>query len=248
MRCSWARGHTRPLVELQELSLKTVWTQLRFRPSSRIADIRGQIAEELSKAHELPEWGWGEDVAHVFSSDRTTNLIVTGRELRAGFDKIERLDDLRQTITSFLSYGLDVLGVEEVMFLGVRSYWLAAVDSFDELRDWLIASFSGGAAPLLEALGDSPTDAGWVYEFHKQDPKQRLQFGPMKQAQLVEGVLTTDSSEGIPPEFLFVDMDRVYNDKPTEVGRVIERWSDSFQRTLDLGERLGGIFSTAPEA
>jgi hypothetical protein len=70
----------------------------------------------------------------------------------------------------------------------------------------------------------------------------------MKQAQLVEGVLTTNSSEGIPPEFLFVDIDRVYNDKPIEAGSVIEQWSDSFQRTLDLGERLGRIFSTAAEA
>jgi hypothetical protein len=235
-------------VELQELSLKSVWTQLRFAPQARFADVRGQVTEELSRTHDLAEWAWGDALVHVFSADRTTNLIVTGRELRAGFEHIERVDDLRESVRSFFSFGLDVLGVEEVIFLGVRTHWLAAVDSFDELRDWLVSTFSRGAAPVLEPFGGSSTDAAWVFEFHQQDPKHSLRFGPMKQAQLIEQHLATDSSEGIPAEFLFVDMDRVYNESPIESEGVIQRWADSFQRSLDIGERLGQAFSTAAEA
>jgi hypothetical protein len=235
-------------VELQELSLKSVRTQLRFKPTARFADVRGHITEELSRTHDLSEWGWGDAFVHVFSPDRTTNLVVSGRELQAGFEQIHRLDDLRESMAGFFEFGLETLGVDEVIFLGIRTYWIAAVDSFDELRAWLIESLSQGVDPLLEPFGGSPSDVGWTFEFHQKDPKHSIRFGPMKQAQLVEQILATNSTEGIPLEFLFVDLDRFYNDGPIEARSVPERWNDSFQRSLDLGAQLGRIVATGFEA
>src|SRR5207249_133978 len=98
------RSYSMPPVELQELSLKAVVTQLRFDPRARFADVRGHIADELSRDHGLSEWAWGDALVHVFNVDRTTNLVVTGRELRANFEHIERLDAVRETVERFFSF------------------------------------------------------------------------------------------------------------------------------------------------
>lgn len=224
-------------MELQELVVRAATMQFRFRLAPRFADVRGALIEELREANDLSEYGWGEAHVQLHNAERTRQLIVGSRELRIVYEHIERIDDFLDTARAFFERGLEALGVRELEFLGVRTYWLAAVDSFDELRDWMVERLSP-SEPFSAALGDVMTDVGWILEYRRQDPQHIIRIGPMTVDQLIEQVLGTSERELFPDAFLFLDLDRMYKETPIAADNAVERAFDAFQRSLAIGEKI----------
>jgi hypothetical protein len=229
-------------MELQELVVRTVISQMRFRLAPRFLDSRGALVEKLRREFELSDYGWGQTQLQVLNADRTRVLIVAATELRLVYEHLERIDDYVEAGRRFFAEGLGELGIDQVEFLGIRTYWLAAVDSFADLAVWLRKRLSP-SDPVTAAVNSKPTDLGWVVEFQEKDPKHRITIAPMKVDQLVEQFVGTDKRELFPPEFLFVDIDRFFNATTVDTAAAIDRWEDALQKNLDLGERIAALLT-----
>lgn len=225
-------------MELQEILLRAVSVQVRFEPRSRFADCRGQIVEELLEANALTEWTLGAEVG-VSAKDRSRAFMVAQSEFRAQYEAIDNRMDTLEGIRKFVEYAIEKLAVTEASFVGVRTFWLGAVDSFDALRDWMVKELGGRVTDLVGSLGKAITDVGWTYEMHEDDPKMSLRLGPMTLEQLIGyGVFSGELRERLPPNSVFVDLDRFINARPTSSDRITEVVESSFSRNVELGERL----------
>lgn len=228
-------------MEIQELTLQAVVSQLRpTQPSLHFVDNRGSILEQLKEDLGLPEWGYSHDFVELFSKDRSAAIHVASDEVRVMFEHIEDPGDVREMSEQVLESMFDRLKLESFRFIGVRTWWTAAADSFEELNDWMVDRFSKSGKDLFDAVGQKPTDSAWVFEFHDKDPKHTLNIGPMTAEQAVSQTFRDNDPENFPPQFLYIDLDRVYNDDP-DLNRpdALDLWRKSFDRSLEMGERIG---------
>ncbi len=225
-------------MELQELALRAITIQLRFRLAPRFADVRGTLIEELQEAHGLSEYGWGDAQLDVHDLERTRNMVVGSRELRISYEQIDRLESFMEAASAFLTRGLDVLHVQTVEFVGVRSYWIAAVDSFEELAAWMLRRLSPDE-PFSGAIGTRPSDAGWVFEYHgDENPWHTVRVGPMTVDQLVGQVLATNQRDLFPDQFFFLDLDRVYQKAEIPAGDAVARAAASVDKSQAIGRKI----------
>ncbi len=165
--------------------------------------------------------------------------MVAQSEFRAQYEAIDNRMDTLEGIRKFVEYAIEKLAVTEASFVGVRTFWLGAVDSFDALRDWMVKELGGRVTDLVGSLGKAITDVGWTYEMHEDDPKMSLRLGPMTLEQLIGyGVFSGELRERLPPNSVFVDLDRFINARPTSSDRITEVVESSFSRNVELGERL----------
>lgn len=70
------------------------------------------------------------------------------------------------------------------------------------------------------------------------DPKHRLQIGPMKREQLLGQILRGAEVDEVPESFLYLDLDRIYNETVFVRDDALKRWEESLRRNLDLAERF----------
>lgn len=227
----------RPLVEIQEFVTKGITSQLRYGVTPRFVDQRGQLIEALLDRHGLTEWGYGEDVVDVYKKDQSVFLRVGSREVLAMFENVASIDEVRQTTAAFLEWALEMLGVERIRTVGVRSYWLAAADSFAELNEHLLERFAGTMGRILEPFGTKPSDSGWTFDFHDQDPKHNLRLGPMTAEQAM-GLFRDQEKENYPPQALYLDVDRLYTEDPMEREQALRRWGSAFERNIEISQAI----------
>jgi hypothetical protein len=230
-------------LELQEILLRGIIVQLRFAVTPRFPDIRGRLIEELSEILELPEWGWGDNV-FLTTVDRSVTVFASSRELRVNFEEVEDAEEHFAFAKQFFDHAGGMLGVKAVEFVGVRTFWIGAVDSFDELHKWLLDRLAASAQDVLSIVSQPPTDTGWVFEFHKEDPKHTLRVGPMTNDQAVQlGLFVQESRVRLPAEFLFIDLDRVNNEDKLDWPAAQSRWEATFRKNLEIGEKIAASLS-----
>jgi hypothetical protein len=232
-------------MELQELVVRVVIAQLRFRLAPRFADIRGALIDELLETHGLSEYGWDETHVRAFNEDRTRNLVVASRELLLEYEHIERLDDLVATGRDFLEHALAELRVETIDFLGVRTYWMAAVDSFDELASWVRDLAPN--EPFSAATSQKLTDVGYIFEYRERNPRYALRMGPMKIEQALEQYLFTEKRELFPDVFLWLDIDRTLVEADLSVSDAPSALEDAIRQNLAVGERIAARLGNVSE-
>lgn len=219
-------------MELQELSPIAIMGQIWYPLSARYPDVRGSVIEEVTAALELPNWGWGDEFLNFFNDDRTLTLIAGGRESRVQMRRLEDVEAVVETFIKFFEIVLSRFNVTEVDFIGARSFWIGPVDSFEELRDNLLERLGSTTfAEVLAEIPGSPSDSGWVVEFHSKDPKHALRVGPMTREQVVAQFIPDAPSDDFPPQFLFLDLDRFLNDGAHPASDVPKVWEHAFART-----------------
>jgi hypothetical protein len=231
-------------MELQELALKALGCQLRYELTPRYPDVRGRLAEEVIERFDVPQWGWGDQFLNFGNEEQSRVLIAGGQEVRAQINRVSDISETVAMIGDFFALALDILDVKEVSFVGARSYWAAAVSSFDELREWMLNGLGSSVLNDVSGqVGGKLTDIGWVLEFMDQDPKHRLALGPMTREQLLERVLPSATSDDIPDAFLFIDFDRIYNETEHDRGQALEKWRNAVDRNLEIVHGLGGVLT-----
>lgn len=235
-------------MELQEPVARGITTQLRFATvSPRFVDRRGALIESLvSEEDDLTEWGYGQDFLEVFSKDESVALAVSARDLRAIFEHFDDSGTVINRTRAFLQATLEEFATPQINFVGVRSYWLAAADTFEGLNEWLLERLGPPLADFSDVVGSKPTDAGWVLDYHERDPKHTVRIGPMTPAQVTAQFFRDNDQEHFPPQFLFLDIDRVYNEDVIDAEKALETWERSLARNLEIGEKLAGLLTAAP--
>jgi hypothetical protein len=226
-------------MELQELVVRVVASQMRFRLAPRFADVRGDVIAALKEMTGAVEYGWSDTQTLVFDSDHARNFVAGSRELRLVFERVERMDDYIELGRQFFSYGLEKLGVESVEFVGVRSAWMGATESFEDLSKWMSERLNP-TEPFTQAVGQGHSDVGWTYEYRDHDPKVGIRMGPMKIEQFLTQYVETTERDFYPEVFLFMDLDRIIDAEPIAASEAVMRWEDSITKSLDLGQRIGG--------
>jgi hypothetical protein len=229
-------------VDLQELTVRVAIGQMRFDLAPRFADVRGALIEEFRSQYGLEKFGWGDAEVRVTNEDLSRSCIVASRDARLVYEHIERIDDYLNDGRTFFAHVLETLGIEEVAYLGVRTFWMAAVDSFDDLVTWM-REWLSPEEPFSEFAPGKLTDLGWVWEYHEKDPKLSVRVGPMKVEQLIEQLVATDKRDLFPEEFLFLDLDRLYNEDPIPPQDAVARWEDSLWKSLELGPKIGAAIA-----
>jgi hypothetical protein len=235
-------------VEVQELACKALMANVRFRLSPLLADNRGALIQRLGDLLDTNEFGWTESGVQVFTTDKKEFFSVSGRDVVASCEHFEDREETAAKIRAFVAAALDALAVEHYDFLGVRTFWIAPTDSFDGLRDALVAKFAGGRAALNDLVGKAMTDVGWVFEFHDADPRVTVRLGPMKSAQAMAQAFRVDDAAVYPPEFLFLDVDRILSDAPQPASDALRKLDRGIEHNVELAGRLGRYFTTLDEA
>ncbi len=231
-------------MELQEFSILAAIGQVRYPLSSRYPSARGQLLEEVIDAFAFPTWGWGDEFLNFHNEDRSLTLIAGGRESRAQFMRVEDIETVIDTSTRLFALALERFNVQQVDFVGARTFWAAAVDSFEDLRDALVGQLGSSTfAAMIDAAAQPVSDAGWVLEFHDKDPKHSLRFGPMKREQAVAQFVPDAKLEDLPASFLFLDVDRVYNDEQQDAQVAVKRWEQSFRKNVELAGEIGRVLT-----
>jgi hypothetical protein len=221
-------------MEIQEPLLKMLIFQARFEPSPRFADLRGALVERLRMEAGVPHWSWG-DIVEVANESRSIIAAASSRDLRVRTEFSVDAEEFKVLVSKCARATFETLKVESVAFVGVRCYWVAAVESFEDLRDRLVERLGGNNAGI-DLVGQPVSDAGWVYEFFDQNPKHMLRFGPMKREQAIGLNLFSEANKDlIPVEFLFVDVDSVFSD----VAMATEAAVAKMEEHCELGTRIG---------
>ena len=233
-------------MELQELSLISLVGQLRFAPSPLYPDVRGRLIRELGEGLSLPHWGWGDEVVNLHNEPRTWTLIAGHKEARVQFSRVEDVDAILDVSSQFFRRALNLLEVSEVAFVGVRTFWAAAVDSFEELKDSMLSSLGSPALhALVEATGTPTSDLGWAVECHGQNPRHMFRFGPMKREQASAQAMPNAPVDDLPESFLFLDLDRNYHEQTDEPALAVERWVKSAGRNLEIADEMSKLLTGA---
>lgn len=231
-------------MELQELACKALIANVRFRLSPLIIDNRGAVIQRISNVLDAPEFAFRENSVDVFTTDQHDLFRVSGRDLIASCEHFADLELAAGRIRTFVDEGVQLLDIETVAFLGVRTHWIAATDNFEELRDHLLESIGGGAGVLAELAGKRSTDAAWVFEFLGNDPRVTVRMGPMTSEQAMAQIFRVEDPALYPPAFLFLDVDRVMSDDDQPAERLLERLNRAIEHNLALAGRFGRHFTT----
>lgn len=232
------------LVELQELSCKSLVANVRFPLSPLMIDNRGELIQRLSKALGTDQFGYNDLGVHVFTTDEHDHFRLTGQDLQGSCEHPPDIDIAGARIARFVEEGISALEVEKILFLGVRSFWMAATDGFEALRDALLARFNMEPARLADIAGKRPSDAGWILEFHDGDPKLTVRVGPMTSEQALRQVFRSQDAELLPPESLFLDVDRVLNEDEQPADRVQQRLERAIEHNVSIARKFGAYLST----
>lgn len=233
-------------MELQDFVIKGITSQLRFRTATpHFMDRSGQLIAEAMDQYGLTEWRSTPQFVEVFRRDQTHAVLIGSHELRAIFENVEDASAVKDRTKSLFEAKLAELEVDALSFVGVRTFWLAAADDFADLHDWMLERLSPTVKPLLEKTGSKPTDSGWVFELTDKDPKHNLKLGPMKPEQ-AKDIFRDQNEENYPPQFLFLDLDRVYSDDDSMSRQTaLDRWEKSFSRNLEIAQALAEDLTAA---
>jgi hypothetical protein len=225
-------------VEVQEFSVQHVYSQLAYRESqASIIDRRGATGAMMSKLLDLSEVTMHPTNAEVESLDgRASYRIGIAQTFVSLFDFAD-LEDARTRTASFFEAALDYLDGPSIASGQIRTIDIAPAESFDAVRESLMASLAGGSGSLQEAVGIKLNDVGWVIEFEEPDVAAKLQFGPMKSDQLTE-ILKAPDDSSYPPALVFIGLETAFNagDEGAESG--LDWWSHCLDRNRKLSERI----------
>ncbi len=223
-------------MEIQEPVLKSVLSEIRFPVTPRFVGSRGDLVERLKALKGLQDWNMAEQFVQVFTNGEPDHLLqVSAGNTALSLENLTA-PECKELTAAAIEIVLEVLDLQEVSYVGVRSWWIAATESFQDLRDALIERFAAESTSVLEPVGQKPSDVGWVFEFRSTQPQHVLRVGPMGQEQASREIFRDKDPDNYPPQFLYVDLDRHYSDESVPAAAAVDRWTRTFDRSLSVAE------------
>lgn len=208
-------------MEIQEFAPRHLVAQLAFkRNQAAVVDRRGELAGELHELLSTSSASLDATAAEATTGDGMTRYRIGMAQLLAVLN-VAGLDEGPEKVETFFRHGMEVLNTPQLARVVAHTSDVAAVPSFEELRDALQEGLSSSPSELLDAVGVPLSDVGWSYDFRDDRWIVEVQLGPMRDVELRQLFEAPEAAE-FPAASLFVDV------------KAVLRVGDSDKSPLDL--------------
>lgn len=225
-------------MEVQDFAPHMLLAQLVFKePSPTVIDQRGAWIATLRDEFGAAEFSAEGAAVEAFGEHRREQYRVGTMQVAASTENFDEIEDAEEKIRRFVELALDRAERPHLAVVRVRTFDLAATDSFGELRDALAASLGVARGELADVVGGGLSDAGWVLEFTDANPNITLRFGPMK-ANQIKTFLRDQRDSQYPGEFLFLDVDYAHTDQDLDSEQAVARLAHSIDSNRKVVHRV----------
>ena len=208
-------------MEIQEFALRHLIAQLVFnRNQSVVIDRRGALAAELHDLLGTSSASLEETATEATTPDGLSKYRVGMAQLLAALH-VDGFDEGGENIETFFRRGMELLKAPGLTRVVAHTSDVAAVASFDGLRDVLLESLSPSSSQVRDVVGVPLSDTGWLYDFRDDHQIVEVRFGPMHEEELRRAFEAPDATV-FPAASLFIDV------------KVVLRVGDSEKDPLDL--------------
>jgi hypothetical protein len=208
-------------MEIQELAPRHLIAQLAFeRNQAEVVDRRGELARELHELLGTSSASLEATAAEATTSDGMSKYRIGMAQLLAVVH-VDGFDESGEKVETFFRRGMELLDTPPLARVVAHTSDVAAVPSFEELRDALLEGLSLSPSRLREAVGVSFSDVGWLYDFRDDRWIVEVRLGPMRDAELRQVFDAPDAAD-FPAASLFIDV------------KAMLRVGDSSEDPLDL--------------
>lgn len=179
--------------------------ELRFQPSPRMLDMRGQIANLLVDEF-FPRWAITQDAVQL-SNDTNKHILKIFRHNSFAFiaNKQTTNDFFLSESKKMCNKVWELFPHDSILRIGVRSSFYNSTDAFDTAFEGYKNKFLKLSNSDLNLFGGELTDIGMPLNFEEGDNFFNVSSGPMKRQQAKDVIRTED--EDISENGLFVDVD-----------------------------------------
>lgn len=191
-------------MEVQEFAPRHLVSQLVFkRKQAALVDRRGELADELGTFLDASSVSLDATSAEVSTDDEMSKYRIGIAQMLAVVN-IEGFDDDCKKVKDFLRRGSELLEAPPIRRVVAHTSDVAAVSSFEDLRDGL-AALSPGSAELHDAVGVPLSDVGWSYDFKDDQWVVEVRVGPMQDGEL-RNLFDAPEALDFPAASLFLDV------------------------------------------
>jgi uncharacterized protein (TIGR04255 family) len=169
------------------LELRKVAFELRFHPSLIFYNEMNNIGNELNEFY--PDWlrNWN----LIQFTDKNTNsfFLVSHNRIAGEMDAPDSFQAFKSRITKGTKIFRDKVPIDNINRIGVRFFWLCAVDfPFEELNRIIQNKFYGPREELSKALVSEFKDVAFFFDFEKANNNIHFVFGPVKDKEIPERI------------------------------------------------------------
>lgn len=210
-------------MEIQEFAPRHLVAQLAFEKNqATVVDRRGELAGALHEILETSTADLDATAAEATTRDGMSKYRIGMAQLLAVLH-VDGLDEGHEKVETFFRRGMELLDTPPLSRVTAHTSDVAAVPSFEELREALLDGLVPTSSQLREAVGIPLSDAGWSFDFGDDRCIAEVRLGPMREVELRRLFETPDAVD-FPAASLFLDV------------RVVQRVQDSNKDPLELWE------------
>lgn len=178
--------------------------EIRYKPSSRFLDKRGEIAEMLSSST-FDQWNISTNRIS-FSSKETEDIgaFISYRNLGLFTAHPNTKDVFVEKAKDFIRSSWNYFATDKITRVGIRSTYLIETKGFKESFDKYRKKFLALSDEDISQFGGDLVDLGFPLNFSVDEDFFNINTGPMEKSQSKEFVI--DDKE-LPSAGVFVDVD-----------------------------------------
>jgi hypothetical protein len=223
-------------MEIQEFAPRHLIARLVFeKKHAAVVDRRGELADELHELLDVSSVAIGEAATEATTDDGMSTYRIGIAQLVAVLN-IDGLDEERERMEGFFRRGMELLGAPSLSRVVAHTSDVAAVPSFDELRDALLADFSPATSQLRDAVGIPLSDCGWNFDFEDDRSAVELVFGPMRERELRRAFEAPESAD-FPAASLFIDVEVTLRVRDSD-NDPLDLWASALDRNRRITDNL----------
>jgi hypothetical protein len=223
-------------MEIQEFAPRHLIAQLAFQKNqATVVDRRGALAEELREFLGSSSGSLDATAAEAATHDGMSKYRIGMAQLLAVVNICDFDDDSRK-VEGFFRHGMDLLNAPPLDRIVAHTSDVAAVPSFDDLRDALFKALSPTSSRLREGVGMPLSDFGWSYDFGDDRWLVEVRLGPMRDDELRK-IFEAPVNADFPAASLFLDVKvklRVEDSKKDS----LDLWASTLERNRQITASL----------
>jgi hypothetical protein len=223
-------------MEIQEFAPRHLVAQLAFeRNQAAVVDRRGELAGELHELLGTSSASLDATAAEATTPDGMSKYRIGMGQLLAVLH-IDGFKDGSEEIKRFFQRGLELLSNPRLVRVVAHTSYVAAVPSFEELREALLEGLSASPSRLREMVGTPLSDVGFSFDFGDDHSIVELRIGPMRDRELGRFIEAPDGAV-FPDASLFLDVKVVLRAEDADRDP-LELWTSALERNRRLGGSL----------
>ncbi|HET9198588.1 MAG TPA: hypothetical protein VFN92_10090 [Solirubrobacterales bacterium] len=230
-------------MEIQEFAPRHVVAQLIFkRKQATVVDRRGELAGELHDLFATASAALEPTAAEATTDDEMSKYRIGMAQLLAEMH-VDGFEEGSERVETFFRRGMELLDSPTLSRVVAHTSDVAAVPSFDDLREALFEKLSANPGRIRDAVGVPVDDAAWTYNFADDSWIVDVRISPMTGDDLQYAFDAPDGAE-FPDASLFVDV-KVMRRAEDKDGDPLELWDSALRRNRQITAKLGAWLKEA---